>query len=149
MLKIYLDNCCYSRPFDDLNQTKVNEEAAAKLFVQSMIKFKVMKLYYSYISLAEIYDCPYKDIKDAVLKFIKEVNAEYIGADKESDINPFVEEIMKTGIREKDSRHVACAIYAGCDYILTTDKRLLKYKTDKIKLVNPIDFVKIWEGNNG
>ena len=23
MLKLYLDNCCYSRPFDDLTQEKI------------------------------------------------------------------------------------------------------------------------------
>ena len=26
MLKIYLDNCCYNRPFDDLSQEKILEE---------------------------------------------------------------------------------------------------------------------------
>ncbi len=27
MLKLYLDNCCYNRPFDDLKQEKINLEA--------------------------------------------------------------------------------------------------------------------------
>ena len=27
MLKLYLDNCCYNRPFDDLRQEKINLEA--------------------------------------------------------------------------------------------------------------------------
>lgn len=52
---------------------------------------------------------------------------------------------MKTGIKYKDACHVACAIYANCEYFITTDKRLLKYKSDKIKLVNPIDFIDILE----
>lgn len=26
MLKLYLDNCCYSRPFDDVKQEKINLE---------------------------------------------------------------------------------------------------------------------------
>ena len=29
MLKLYLDNCCYNRPFDDLEQEKINLEANA------------------------------------------------------------------------------------------------------------------------
>ncbi len=29
-------------------------------------------------------------------------------------------------------------------YFITTDKRLLKYKDNNIKLINPIDFVKLW-----
>ena len=29
MLKLYLDNCCYNRPFDDLKQEKICLEATA------------------------------------------------------------------------------------------------------------------------
>lgn len=29
MLKLYLDNCCYNRPFDNLEQEKINLEANA------------------------------------------------------------------------------------------------------------------------
>ena len=27
MFKLYLDNCCYNRPFDDLTQEKINLES--------------------------------------------------------------------------------------------------------------------------
>jgi predicted nucleic acid-binding protein len=126
----------------------VNKEATAKLYVQKLIKFNTLKLCYSFISLAEIFDCPYEDKQNGILKFISEINTEYIGTDKTDTVIPFVNEIIATGIKEKDARHVACAIYAECDYLLTTDKRLLKYKSEKIKLINPVDFVKIWEGKN-
>lgn len=49
-------------------------------------------------------------------------------------------EIMKTGIKPADASHVAYAIIAECDCLLTTDKRLLKYSTEKIRLMNPIEF---------
>jgi predicted nucleic acid-binding protein len=45
--------------------------------------------------------------------------------------------------------YVACAIIAKCDYFITTDKRLLKYHNDKIKLINPIDFEYMWKNENG
>jgi len=54
---------------------------------------------------------------------------------------------MVSGIKEKDALHVACAIHASCDYFLTTDDRLLKYKTDKIKFANPVQFISEMEGN--
>lgn len=54
--------------------------------------------------------------------------------------------IMETGIKRKDAIHVASAIVAGCDCFLTTDIRLLKYKTDKIAIENPIDFIRRMEG---
>jgi len=37
--------------------------------------------------------------------------------------------------------HVASAMYAGCDYFISTDVRLLKHKSDKIKFVTPIEFI--------
>ena len=38
MLKLYIDNCCYNRPFDDLRQEKNNLEAQAiKLIVDKYL----------------------------------------------------------------------------------------------------------------
>ena len=37
-IKIYLDNCCYNRPFDDQTYLKISLEAQAKLQIQSDIK---------------------------------------------------------------------------------------------------------------
>ena len=147
MIKIYLDNCCYNRPFDDLSQLKVNIEANAKLYVQSLIKDKIIQLCYSYMSLAEIFDCKIEYNKISILEFIAEVDAVYIDYDKLKVI-PLANEAISTGVKEKDANHTACAIIGECDYFLTTDKRLLNYKTDKLKIVNPIDFINIWEELN-
>ncbi len=70
----------------------------------------------------------------------------YVGAERAELIEPIAEEIMKTGVKEKDAYHVASAIYAGCEYFISTDIRLLKYKSDRIKLVTPIEFVTETEG---
>ena len=34
---LYLDNCCYNRPFDDQSQLQISLETQAKLFVQQEI----------------------------------------------------------------------------------------------------------------
>ncbi len=34
MISVYLDNCCYNRPYDDQNQPKVYLETQAKLLIQ-------------------------------------------------------------------------------------------------------------------
>ena len=57
------------------------------------------------------------------------------------------EPIMTTGIKQKDAFHVASAIIAECDCFITTDKRLLKYSDDRIKIIDPIAFLDIWEEN--
>jgi len=36
-MRIYLDNCCFNRPFDDQIQMKVRLETEAKLFIQDQI----------------------------------------------------------------------------------------------------------------
>lgn len=54
---------------------------------------------------------------------------------------------MDIGIKRKDATHVACAIFGKADVFLTTDKRLLKFKTDEISLMDPMDFVKELEGS--
>ena len=47
---------------------------------------------------------------------------------------------MMTGVRFLDACHVAAAIIAKSDYFISVDKRLLKYETDEIKMINPVDF---------
>ena len=49
---------------------------------------------------------------------------------------------MKTGIKMKDSYHLASAIYLNADYFITTDDMVKKYSTDRIKIVDPIEFIK-------
>ena len=144
MLNIYLDNCCYGRPFDDLSQEKTNAEATAKIFIQSLVKYKSIALYYSFMSLAELDDIPFANIKAHILDFIKTSATAFIGADNTDVLKILTAEIMQTGIKIKDATHLACAIFAECDYFITTDKRVINHKTDKIKIVNPLEFMKIW-----
>jgi hypothetical protein len=51
-------------------------------------------------------------------------------------------------LREKYALHIACAVYANYDYFISTDDRILKYETDMINIIDPIDFIKVWEGSN-
>jgi hypothetical protein len=36
-MRIYLDNCCFNRPFDNQTQLKIHLETEAKLFIQQEI----------------------------------------------------------------------------------------------------------------
>ena len=59
MLKIYLDNCCYCRPFDDLNEQKNNLEAQAIKFIISKYSKRELEIYKSdalYYELSKIKD---------------------------------------------------------------------------------------------
>jgi predicted nucleic acid-binding protein len=143
-LKIYLDNCCYNRPFDDLTIEKNRLESNAKIFIQSLIKNKYILLYYSFMSQVEIDDSPYEDRKAYILDFVETNAVGFVGKTRLTEIETLASEIIQTGIKKKDATHLACGIIAQCDYFITTDKRVLNYKTDRIKIANPIEFAKEW-----
>lgn len=146
-MKIYLDNCCLNRPYDDQTQIRISLETQAKLYVQDLVKRKKLDLVTSYILWFENSQNPYETKRTAISEFIQKNTVEYVDIDKAHIIQSKAEEIMKTGIKVKDAFHVACAIYSSCDYFLTTDDRLLKYCTKEIQMLNPIDFIRKLEGD--
>ena len=38
-MRVYLDNCCYNRPYDDQTQLRISLESQAKLYVQGLLKY--------------------------------------------------------------------------------------------------------------
>ncbi|MCD8348914.1 MAG: PIN domain-containing protein [Lachnospiraceae bacterium] len=140
-MKIYLDNCCYNRPYDDQSQMRISLETQAKLYVQEMIKNNELELVTSYVLQYENSENPYEIRQKAMSEFIRSYSNEHIDYDRSEEVSKKAKNIMNTGVKTKDAHHVACAILASCDYFLTTDKRLLKYVTDEIKIMNPIDFI--------
>ena len=48
-MKVYLDNCCYNRPYDDQSYLRISLESQAKLFVQHLIREKKLDLVTSYV----------------------------------------------------------------------------------------------------
>jgi predicted nucleic acid-binding protein len=144
-LKIYLDNCCFNRPYDNQSQLKIALETEAKLYAQKLVKDGVIDLVWSYMLEYENGRNTSQEKMFAISKW-RGMSTEFVKQNDE--ILQTAREIMSTGILQKDALHVACAIYANCDVFLSTDKRLLKYKTDKIKLCNPIEFLEVLEDRN-
>lgn len=144
-MRIYLDNCCYNRPYDDQSQLRISLETQAKLQVQDMIREKEVELTSSYILVFENSKNPYELRKRTILRFVKENVDRYVNIDRADEVKTLADEIIATGIKTADAYHVACAILAESDYFLTTDDRLLNYKTDKLKIVDPTQFVREWE----
>ena len=90
------------------------------------------------------YECsqnPFEMRRDAIFRFIENHTGAYVGLERKPEIEEKAQEIEATGVKYKDACHVASAIFAGCEYFISTDKRLLKYRTDEIRLVTPIEFL--------
>lgn len=141
-LKIYLDNCCFNRPYDDQSQDIIMLETTAKLLIQKMALEKKLNLVWSYVLTYENSRNPYEAKRTAIADWRK-VAAYYV---KQSEhIETLAEEITKTGIKAFDALHIACAIDSQCDYFITVDKRVLKFQTSQIKICNPLQFISQFE----
>ena len=64
MDKIYLDNCCYNRPYDDQSQLKIQLETQAKLKIQHDIKQGDYKLVWSYVMEYENSNNPFEEKRE-------------------------------------------------------------------------------------
>ena len=145
ILRIYLDNCCYNRPYDDQSQIRISLEAQAKIFIQNAVRYGKIELATSYILAYENNRNPHVDNRISIGNFINDFTSVFIDIDQVDEVILMASEIMKSGLKEMDASHIACAIKADCDYFLTTDDRVLKYHSDKIKIMNPIEFLKVLE----
>lgn len=145
-MRIYLDNCCYNRPYDDQSQLRISLEAQAKMHIQSMIRNDELELVTSFMLTFENSKNRIEEKRNAITAFMESYSSVYVGSEWREKVDLIANEIMSTGVKSADALHTACAILAHCDYMLTTDDRLLKYKSDKIRVVNPTGFIMILGG---
>jgi len=141
-LRLYLDNCCFNRPYDDSSLLKNLLEAEAKMYIQREILQNTFELAWSYILDYEISFNPFSDIKCQILKW---KNIATIDILESENVIATAKDIMKKGIKPKDSLHLACSIEAKCDYFVTTDCKILNKSIIGIAIINPIDFIRIYE----
>ena len=141
-LRVYLDNCCYNRPYDDQTQQRIWDEAQAKILIQTKIKNNELELVSSFVLEYECSRSRYEVQKSYIQSFLEDNTSIYIGSSYEADVRMVAQEIMRTGVKRLDAYHTACAIIANSDYLLTTDDRLLKYKDDRIVIVTPDEFIR-------
>jgi predicted nucleic acid-binding protein len=145
MTRIYLDNCCYNRPFDDQSYMRINLETQAKLHIQQLIVQKKLGMVCSFVSRYENSENPDSANRDSIENFLKNA-VEYIGYADIAVIRKNAFAIMNMGIKMKDAAHLACAIKAKCDCLITTDDQFIKkYSGTEILVCNPITFLENFE----
>ena len=141
---IYLDNCCYNRPFDDQTQERIHLESEAILMILQRRQAGIYRVVGSNILELEM-----ERMHDAAKK--QKVKELYKAADLHinytENIKKRSKEIMVLSkIRTFDSLHIAAAEEAKADVMLTTDDKLEKMaeKLDlKVRVMNPLKFA--WE----
>ncbi len=141
---VYLDNCCYNRPFDDQTQERVHLESEAILTILKMGQMKRIVIAGSEILELEITRMPDENKKRKVLDLYKAADIHILYTSKIRERSEAIMSVSK--IRTFDSLHIAAAEEANADVLLTTDDKLEKMaeKLDlKTRVVNPLRFA--WE----
>ncbi len=142
MLKLYLDNCCYSRPFDDLRQEKNNLEAQAiKVIIDKYCKDE-FEIYTSEALVLEMNNIKDQIKRAKVLEVYNKLNLTNIKFSEK--IKQRAIELRQYNIKDMDSLHIAYAESLNLDYFITTDRLLINVSNRanlKIKVINPINFI--------
>ena len=68
-IRLYLDNCCLNRPYDDQTNLNIRLEAEAKLFIQNEILEENYALAWSFMMDYEIHANPFHDRQLAFMKW--------------------------------------------------------------------------------
>jgi len=137
--RVYLDNCCFNRPYDDQTDLLVFLETEAKLFIQELIYTDKLLLIWSFVLDYENAANPFDERKRSINAWKK---LSITDCDLCEEIFDNARKMLNIGLRQKDASHIACAIYAGADFFITTDKKILNKPVQGINLINPIDFVR-------
>ncbi len=65
-LRVYLDNCCFNRPYDDQSMVSIKIETEAKIALQNKIRHKDIELCWSYILDFENRNNPFPERKKEI-----------------------------------------------------------------------------------
>jgi len=138
---IYLDICCFNRPFDDQADLMVRLQTEAKLFVQDMIRGGELSLIWSAIMDVENAANPDMNRKVAVGDWKK---LGFVDVSISERVESIADELALIGVKPMDALHVACAIEAEAEYFLTTDRALLRKmaRNASMRVVDPVDFIR-------
>lgn len=138
---IYLDLCCFNRPFDDQGQLLVRLQTEAKLHVQQAIRDGVFQMAWSAVLDLENRANPDPDRREAIAEW-RPLAA--IDVDMSHTVETDAERILSFGIKPMDALHLASALNARADWFLTTDKGILRKAKycPGIMIADPVDFVR-------
>jgi predicted nucleic acid-binding protein len=140
-VRIYLDNCCFNRPFDDQGSIRVRLETEAKLHIQECIRVEEVELVWSYMMDYENERNPFDDRRGAIAAW-KRIAA--IDVEESAAVLARSMAYARLGLRPKDALHTACAVEARCERLITTDDAFAKKAKSirEIRVVDPLLFVR-------
>lgn len=141
-MRIYLDNCCYNRPFDDQSFDRIYLESEAILSILNRGYQGIDTIIGSTILTIEMQHLKDETKQQKVLSLygIADIIVPY-----SLEVKQRSQEIMsQSNIRTFDWLHIAAAEAGNADYMLTTDDKLEKMSARlnlSVKVLNPLKYV--------
>ena len=142
-MKLYLDNCCYNRPYDDQAQEKIHLEGQAVLSIinrsmrggDEIIGSPALELEIGWTG-----DVGKKEKVGCLYRQTVTTRAGYT-----EDVPKLASELSgHTGLKTLDAFHLSFAETAGADFLLTTDakfEKLCSKLTLKVRVMNPLRYL--------
>lgn len=141
-MRIYLDTCCYNRPYDDQSQDRIHDESEAILSILHRSISNHCEILGSDVlewEIGRISD-PHRRFKVAALYRAADTHVGYDDAIKKR-----AAEIQSQGaIRSLDSLHIASAEQGDAQIFLTTDDKLIRACRKlalPMKVLNPVSYL--------
>ena len=122
-MKIYLDMCCFNRPYDDQTQSRIHLETGAKLLLQQKVKDAECELIWSSVLDFECHNNPFDERSHAITQWRWLASFNVL---TNSQIIANAKALQVHGVGQFDALHVACAVAGQADLFITTDDRLIK-----------------------
>jgi predicted nucleic acid-binding protein len=142
-MRLYLDTCCYNRPFDEQSSDRIRLETEAVERILERARRGELTLVASEALALEISLTP--DVERMV--FVLELYSlakDVVFLDE--DVRTRARELNDLGFKPFDALHVACAERGVVDVLLSTDDHLLKKArarrdTLKVAVQGPVDWI--------
>ena len=122
-MKVYFDNCCLNRPYDDLSDNIVRMECEAILSIIDICETGRWLYFGSDVLLDEILCMVNVDKREKVMLLY---NSAAIHIALTDEIVSRAKELERFNIKSYDALHLASAEAGNADIFLTTDNRLIK-----------------------
>lgn len=122
-MRIYLDLCCFNRPYDDQSQSRIRIETEAKIVIQQKLKNAECEFLWSSILDFECAMNPFEEHRIAILNW-RNIAFGIVMIDQ--SVLEQARYLITCGVGNFDALHVACSIAGKADVFVTTDDHLLK-----------------------
>jgi predicted nucleic acid-binding protein len=140
---IYMDVCCFNRPFDDWTQARIRLEAEAVLAIAAYCQLEGWNLIKSAALESEIARTPDPIRKQQVLDSLAIAKTQVSVTEA---VLARATELVALSFKSFDALHIACAEAANADVFLTTDDRLIRKAASyqsvlRVSVANPVNWI--------